>query len=135
MGKFEVGNSANGGNQSPLRKKAFREQCRSFVEEGEDGGTSGFKILREVAIGYKGVKPSDRVAAVVAMAKYGGLTPPETTVNANINADLRGLTDDELKDMAKRLIGVSEATKGIEKRGSVDAIPVKSESLKVENGG
>ena len=71
----------NRGNKSGVKKelawmpaslrKVFRVKCQEFLYNIEDP-FSAFHILKSIAIGYKGCKPSDRLNSIALVAKIAG---------------------------------------------------------------
>ena len=96
MGKlFEPGNTANGGNQSPLRKKEFKEACRELCDNFEDPNNP-YNVLYREMIPSKYNKASDRIRAAETFLAYGKGKPVEHIIQENIAGELKGKSDREL---------------------------------------
>lgn len=117
-GQFEVGNTAgfqpgvdNAKDadrrlESISKSKLFREKCLEFLGDGNTGKESGtragaFAILREIAEGYKGVKPSDRIAAIGLMLKVGGMLNDK--VEVEYQNPFQGMSPEDLVMVAQKL--------------------------------
>ena len=104
---FKPGNKEQSKNRGvqvhPKKPQDFVQKCRDFIYGGEGNGDTVFTVLKDVAIGYKGVQASHRIESCKLILAYG-LGKPKETILLKGESMFLDKTDLELMSDIKKLI-------------------------------
>ena len=106
-GLFQKG--GKGGPGRPKKKRAEFENEMEELLQGDACRTNALKELQKILIGYKGVRASDKLAAIKLLIEQVQGKPTEHVIQENLNTDMKEYSANELASRAAELLREIEA--------------------------